>query len=183
MSSKGGSVVFPNNFFGQPKVAKRLYVILNKTYNASFHKNESKFGGAVWVGGVHCYLEFNLSYLKNLIMFFSIWITELFEPIVLWKEKLISTVLAFLTSFSWKTKNLSVKLCDVLVKTLNWAGKSVFSRSSRNWTWCAVVNTIVTHVPKDSWIWTFIRQLLTKYQFPRNCPNFYMLSKCLILKV
>ena len=34
---------------------------------------------------VYCYLEFKLSYLKNLKLF-SIRVKELFEPIVLWRK-------------------------------------------------------------------------------------------------
>ena len=45
-------IVLSNNFFGQPKVAKQLYVIFTNPINAFFHKNKSQFGGAVWVGGV-----------------------------------------------------------------------------------------------------------------------------------
>ena len=41
----------PDNCFGQPKVASRLNVIYTNPYNSPFHKNESKFGGAEWVGG------------------------------------------------------------------------------------------------------------------------------------
>ena len=44
-------MIFPDNFFGQQKVAKQLYVIYTHPIT-SFHKIESKFGGAVWLGGV-----------------------------------------------------------------------------------------------------------------------------------
>ena len=45
-------VFFPDNFFGQPKVAKRLNVFYTNPITYLFHINESKFGVSVWVGGV-----------------------------------------------------------------------------------------------------------------------------------
>ena len=44
--------ILPRQFFGQPKVAKRLYVIYTKPIMHLFTKNESKFGDSVCVGGV-----------------------------------------------------------------------------------------------------------------------------------
>ena len=43
---------FPDNFFGQPKIAKGLYVIYTNPITHLSQNFESKFGGALWVGGV-----------------------------------------------------------------------------------------------------------------------------------
>ena len=52
---------------------------------------------------VYCYLEFKLSYLKNLKLF-SIRVKELSEPIVLWRK---GRVLALFTSIFLRNRSLS----------------------------------------------------------------------------
>ena len=75
---------------------------------------------------MYCYLEFKLSYLKNLKLF-SIRVKELSEPIVLWRKG--DRFQLFLQAFSWET-NLWVTRGDFTVKTQNWEGKSVFNWKS-----------------------------------------------------
>ena len=106
---------------------------------------------------MYCYLEFKLSYLKNLKLF-SIRVKELFEPIVLQKKKKKKKkkrdrFLLFLKEFSWETY-LWVTLDDFTVKkkkTKQNKTKKTFkigkgnlkfteNRLSRNELWCAVVN-------------------------------------------
>ena len=71
---------------------------------------------------VYCYLEYKLRYLKNLKLF-SIWVKELFEPIVLRKKMNINDrYLLFLKAFSWET-DLWVTVGDFTTKQTRKIGK------------------------------------------------------------
>ena len=134
---------------------------------------------------MYCYLEFKLSYLKNLKLF-SIRVKELSEPIVLWRKG--DGFQLFSQAFCWET-DLWVTLGDFTVKkTQNWEGNSVFNWKSielkRNLLYFRKSQLYVSHMCKR--IFKFQLQLSSYWlniKFSRNCPKFHIFTKIVIFQV
>ena len=119
------------------------------------------------------YLEFKLSYLKNLKLF-TIRVEKLCEPIVLWRKG--DGVLSLFISIFLGNRSLSDARWFYCKKTENWKGNLYLIENWLIWNEYAVLQIItiicVTHVQKNFQIQVSIKQLLTKYQIflilPKN---------------
>ena len=133
---------------------------------------------------MYCYLEYKLSYLKNLKLF-SIRVKEISEPIVLKKRR---QVLALFISIFLRNRSLSDARWFYGKKTQNWEGKSVFNWKSiklkRNALCFRLSQLYGSHMCKG--IFKFELQLSSYWQninFSRNCPKFHIFTKIIIFQV
>ena len=107
---------------------------------------------------VHCYLNCKLRYLKNL-KYISIGMNELFETILVWKKMVEFFAL-------WVTVG------DVTLKDAIWEGTRVQWKSM-------IIHNHMRHICAHGFLDSNLyRQLLTKYQFLRNCSKLYIPKNC-----
>ena len=133
---------------------------------------------------MYCYLEFKLSYLKNLKLF-SIRVKELYEPIVLWRRR---RVLALFKSIFLRNRSLSDARWFYGKKRKIGKGNLYLTENRLSWNemWCTPDNhTYMCHTcAKD--FFKFELQLSSYWQnirFSWNCPKFHIFTKIVIFQV
>ena len=133
---------------------------------------------------MYCYLEFKLSYLKNLKLF-SIRVKELSEPIVLWKKQ---WVLALFISIFLRNRSLS-DASWFYVKTRKIGTGNLYlteNRLSWNLMCCASDNHDYMRRTCAKEFFKFELQLSSYWQnikFSGYYPKFHIFTKIVIFKV
>ena len=132
---------------------------------------------------MYCYLEFKLSYLKNLKLF-SIRVKELSEPIVLWRKG--DGFLALFISIFLRIQSLSDarrfygQTCKIE------KGNLYLTENRLNWNEMCCASDNHNYMCHTCAILKFELQLSSSWQniqFSRYCPKFHIFTKIVIFQV